>query len=532
VPDPTGQAGGSPDASGEPSSVARAIYQALADGDWDRATSLAEANWSQLTSYEVPLIRAVADALPADYLDENPRWVSVLRFARHSVSSGQTRITAMTHRPNSPALTGLDRLVYLADASTAARGFGEYAKAVEHAAEALSLIRSRFVVAPAAGAELLPTILFLLGMSFEAGARIEEAVEVFGRAYAEAIEYANPRVAADSSGELAWLYSLAGRRSASDEWLERHLDITSISPAMRMLRKTAHLALASRAKDRLDFETARAELDLVAATPNPDHRLAAVALRAVVDTLSREVAPSTVIGALEDAVAVSPRIARAHGLDRRLLASARAFVDDHSGVPEHAVRNLESDSAGLGPVAVYPRLAVSRFLVDDYDGATADADQVLQTPDIWPRAQVAALTVKAAVAMRRRDVQAARDLFEQAVQRALDNQIVIALSCLPHEDFTALVALAFAKGAEPDGLAELGATVDAFPPGGPAFSGLTPQQSRVVALLAQRLTLGEAAERLGIARNTAKVHIAAIYSKLGVSSREGMIAEAKRRGLI
>lgn len=62
---------------------------------------------------------------------------------------------------------------------------------------------------------------------------------------------------------------------------------------------------------------------------------------------------------------------------------------------------------------------------------------------------------------------------------------------------------------------------------------LTPTQIRVLYVFCSGdLTLPEAAALLGMAQKTVKIHLAAIYRKLRVRSRAGMVAEAFQRGLV
>lgn len=65
------------------------------------------------------------------------------------------------------------------------------------------------------------------------------------------------------------------------------------------------------------------------------------------------------------------------------------------------------------------------------------------------------------------------------------------------------------------------------------LSELTGAQIRVLAVFCSGdRTLFEAAAHLGMAEKTVKVHLGAIYRKLGVRSRAGMVAEAYQRGLV
>jgi DNA-binding CsgD family transcriptional regulator len=63
------------------------------------------------------------------------------------------------------------------------------------------------------------------------------------------------------------------------------------------------------------------------------------------------------------------------------------------------------------------------------------------------------------------------------------------------------------------------------------WAALTPTELDVVRLVAQGLTNPEIAKRLFIARNTVKVHLTHIFSKLGVSARAELAAEAARHGM-
>jgi two-component system, NarL family, nitrate/nitrite response regulator NarL len=61
---------------------------------------------------------------------------------------------------------------------------------------------------------------------------------------------------------------------------------------------------------------------------------------------------------------------------------------------------------------------------------------------------------------------------------------------------------------------------------------LTVREREVLELLAEGFSNRRVAERLGISDHTVKFHVAAIYGKLGASSRAELIRRAARRGLI
>jgi LuxR family maltose regulon positive regulatory protein len=94
-------------------------------------------------------------------------------------------------------------------------------------------------------------------------------------------------------------------------------------------------------------------------------------------------------------------------------------------------------------------------------------------------------------------------------------------------------------GCQPDAigskkqLAELSDLVDSarrtLPCGAPA---LTATELRVLHFLPTNRGLGDIAERLYVSRNTVKSHTAAIYRKLGTSSRREAVELARRAGLL
>jgi DNA-binding CsgD family transcriptional regulator len=63
------------------------------------------------------------------------------------------------------------------------------------------------------------------------------------------------------------------------------------------------------------------------------------------------------------------------------------------------------------------------------------------------------------------------------------------------------------------------------------WDSLTPTELRVVYLASEGLTNPQIAERLFIARGTVKVHLSHIFTKLGVTTRSELAAEATRRSI-
>ena len=64
------------------------------------------------------------------------------------------------------------------------------------------------------------------------------------------------------------------------------------------------------------------------------------------------------------------------------------------------------------------------------------------------------------------------------------------------------------------------------------YEALTPREKDVLALLADGHRNRDIAERLGISEHTVKFHLAAIFGKLGASTRTEAVRKGMKLGLI
>ena len=64
------------------------------------------------------------------------------------------------------------------------------------------------------------------------------------------------------------------------------------------------------------------------------------------------------------------------------------------------------------------------------------------------------------------------------------------------------------------------------------YEPLTPREHEVLGLVADGLRNREIAERMGISEHTVKFHLAAVFGKLGASSRTDAVRRGFQLGLI
>jgi ATP/maltotriose-dependent transcriptional regulator MalT len=83
-----------------------------------------------------------------------------------------------------------------------------------------------------------------------------------------------------------------------------------------------------------------------------------------------------------------------------------------------------------------------------------------------------------------------------------------------------------------DAHATLGSADDDEVQGGALEEPLTARERDVLEIASRGLSNREVASELGISEHTVKFHLAAIYGKLGVSTRTAAVRRGLRRGII
>ncbi len=195
------------------------------------------------------------------------------------------------------------------------------------------------------------------------------------------------------------------------------------------------------------------------------------------------------------------------GLEALLTVRGHVAVGGGSATPADARRRIEDGSAQgvqvvlalLDAGAEPPRLALA-------PDAAARAPALVLLGDSLPRGWAVRAVRAGAQAVLPRTASA--DAIAAAVEAAAAGLVVL----------------------PPDALAEAmpGIAARAIAPPEP----LSTREAQILALLAEGLVNKQIAARLGISRHTVKTHMAALFHKLGVSTRAEAVAAGARAGVI
>ncbi|MCL2516154.1 MAG: LuxR C-terminal-related transcriptional regulator [Microbacteriaceae bacterium] len=507
------------------------IYRALGEQRWSDATALVESNWAALLSYRVQVVRAVAEALPDSFVAETPRWHSIRTYIGRVLSTGMPTRDVSTPCP-AGATAPLDVITQFADESAEARGRGDSDTAARAAIEGLREFERNPSIADAAGGQMLATAIYHFGLSLASAAMEDEALDTLQRAYAIAMIDENLRTAAAASGQLALMHTFAGRRQPANEWIERKLALTSTGPGTEVLRRSIHLAIASRAHDALDFEAAEAALALATERADVEHGATIASHRALFDVFAGRVDPAEALDRLAAFQVSQHAGGTPTSADRYAFAYARAFALSFAGRPAQALSVLDEALAdGRADRFLLSRRAATHLALGDFEAAEHEADRIVATVRVWPRTLAEGLLVKAAVALERGDRALASSTFAQALRLATQNGMPIVLAVIPRDTLDALASIT--PGAEPsDALDAVRGLSNLFVPVVHAAPHLTPQERSVLAeLLRSEDSRAKIAARLGLSENTLKVHTQRIYRKFDVRSRDELGSVAARHGL-
>jgi DNA-binding NarL/FixJ family response regulator len=193
------------------------------------------------------------------------------------------------------------------------------------------------------------------------------------------------------------------------------------------------------------------------------------------------------------------------GLEALLAGRGYVAVDTGGATLAEATRRIEEERpavvlALLGRGAEPPRLALT-------PDAEAGAPALVLLADGLPRGWAVRAIRSGARAVLPRTASA--DAIVAAVEAAAAGLVSLPADALIEAASTSAAA---GTGAPPE--------------------PLTGREAQILALLADGLVNKQIAVRLGISRHTVKTHLAALFHKLGVSTRAEAVATGARAGLI
>ncbi|WP_343999844.1 LuxR C-terminal-related transcriptional regulator [Microbacterium paludicola] len=506
-----------------------AIFRALADGDHLRAIELSEAHWSYLSSFRLEVKRTVADSLPDDVLRARPLWAVTRQVLAHTFFG---RLRPSLWGGVLPPLRRSDSLIDRLAVQTAYAAAARFRGRLEDAARWVARAQAELAAAPEserAGARLILADLhheWALVALF--AGRGSDAITMFTRSFEAAEQEGHPRAAINAAAELAWLVTLTGKRAQALAWLGRIARLRAEHPTVHHTTHTDRIARAQLLLDELDLAGARAELAAVGDAR--DHALLLCAVRALIDAHDPELDPATTLAHLRaETDTFHDGWAAAH-LNEAMLEVAQTRLYLRSGQAALAVQAIGATERVSGEIGSGRAAAALHQLGDD-ERAYAMTTRFLAEGSRWPRMRVHALAVHSILLLRRGEERAAAETFSEALELVAEHRLLISLAILPADDLRELAALLPQRHPRRYlALAVADAPIASTP--GPEGPRLSARESTVLAVLAEGITVAEAAARLMVSVNTVKTQLRMLYLKLGVHDRRDLLVAARRRGLV
>lgn len=501
--------------------VASRVYRALAHRAWEEALHLVEENWADLMATNAAAVRAVMSTVPPELVEGDARWRRVRDYL-DTVPGGRAPTVHLA-----PSVAFIE-VMELTERAKDLSQRGDIVPALEVVREARAAYESATAQRRGGTVADLPRLLLIWGGIELAGGDSGIALDELTRAYSMAHAGGVPQVALIAASEVAWLHALEGRAEARDDWIMYAEAIMQGSPRPLPSPMSLQLSRALARYDELDFAAAQREVDAARVTSLGRTSAEARAWElGVVSSLiaAKDPASSATLADL-DGPDLPGRV-QARGGE---LAVARAQALAHRGRLERAREILDALPAPLIPSARAQRAAV-HLLRGDVERAAQDGHAALD--DLGrPRATVTAAVVLAALLLRRGDREAG-PAFRRAVVLADVYRVPVALTCVPRADFDGLLEVADLSAEESGVVAVVQAAAVRFPPASQR-SGLrvTEHELAALRLLAEGKSTAEAAAALGVSPNTIKSFRRRAYAKLGVRTREELVAAAAAHGLL
>lgn len=504
--------------------TATRIYRALYWRDWNTALEVIEGGMSRPSAGTTTAIRAALLAMPQS-MRADPRW---RRLA--PLLAGPRAATTPTERRVS-----IDPLLTLTGEAIRRAQAGDYPGALAAVDRARELADQPEPNGSRARQLELARAVLAWAEIVAAGARVDEAIVLYGRSHALARELGDGHIAIAAASGAAVMQAAMGRNRSRDEWIAAAVGLLDRDPLSTPIPTSLRITLVFRALDRLDVAEAR-HVEREAAAHDP-YEFDLALQRAQIDCVDAARDPALALADLDAAARVAPPQERMAPLHDLALTFARARLLALSG-RVHAARDLIVSVAGT-PVARADGafdLAGLRALFDlecgDLDGALQRGYLATSRP-AQARAHTLGSLVEAAALVERRHPDAP-SACARAVALADERDLAFGLAMLPRQRLEAVLAFASAgsPSAERARAAIAAGTLRLPPRVPPAPVTLSAHERTVLRHLANGLSMGRIGMTMRLSVNTVKTHVRHIYRKLGVSNRAELVSAAAEHGLI
>lgn len=510
--------------------IPRALFHATEAQDWGLVADILRVYWVQLFSVDVGLMRDALVALPDDVVAAD----AALRAGRAVFLGPGPTWT----RPGDTAAE-IDDLVALDDVDTAdlvgvatahvigLRAAGRYVAAANLARQLAEAASDRGVPSDPDRAGGLSVMKVQWAITMQLAGRYGEAARCFRDSYRDAVQYGPGFVAANAAGCLALHFAMAGELHHAEKWLERAARHGAVPGRLgEMIAVPSRIARALVALERLDMESAEPVMDELADVPDDEEYWAFVEYAHHVHALLTDSADRGLVR-IRRAKAIFEQWMPGESGAAVLMAAAESELLCALGRGNEAWQILD-DGQRENALARVSRARVE-LLNGHPEQAIAERRSITRAAASFTRVLMDSSIVEAQAEMALGRVAQARRVFLRVVALAEQTGAVRPLAAVPAARLAVL-----AEGTDlPDAWLQVAERYarGIFPETLPLIV-LTDRERAVLRAVADGSGIGDVAGRLFVSPNTVKSQLRSAYRKLGVSSRQEAVLEAKRLSLL
>jgi LuxR family maltose regulon positive regulatory protein len=507
-----------------------AVSHAVAAEDWKSVTDVLAVHWSKLLTDAPDVLRAATNALPQDFLDENPRWAEARYLMSHMPSGGGDVRPVMYKHTERQATDGLmDLLSSLTSRSAALRFNGRFNEAASTAAEAEAALRGASADQLDEVAHVLPELTLQWGLCFEFAGHASRALKIFEETYDDALQRGNLRMAVDAAGNSALVIAVSGSTASAATWLDRMPAFADAENSPQAVHTAGNMARAILATNGLDIAEARAisavRFDIAR---SPEQWAIHEWILARIAELSGDALAG--LASLRGVLAAKSPDTWSSGVNRWLMLSAQADLLIASGQASAAEALLDrARASGLSGVPFRDYVDTARARAALFAGEPERAVKIAMPHVIAASTRVRTLAelllVVAAVDIAAGRMEEATSRFRSALDLIETHDLSVLLARVPRDALHTLLALPGCT-IDAETLRRVEAT-NALSIAANPVASLTRRERDVLRLLVAGASIEQIGREQFVTRNTLKSHVRSIYKKLGTSSREETIRLAR-----